>query len=238
LLFHYRRRIEALGLTKALIIATGRCGSSALARAIKEAYLCDEWYDEPFNPDLNSTNEITGVREFDENKGKSYDFTAPWKDVPPNTVWKCLLTLDNHPEEYKDIVEFFLDFSKQFEKVILLSRRNNAERFYSLMMGIQHSQWHRRYWPLDVTINAQHFITINDFFDQNKRIETLADKMNTEIFYYEDLFTDEEMSNKTWNKMLGETNDFEATYLRWLQPKLRYRMKPEEAQSRARLKNI
>lgn len=212
-------------MTKALIIATGRCGSSALARAIKEAYLCDEWYDEPFNPDLNTVNSDTGIREFDSKQGKSYQFAAPYKDVPKNTVWKCLLTLNNYPKEYwnVDIENFFAEFSKQFEKVILLSRRNHAERLYSMLHGIQHSTWHRRYDALPVHITEDTFESVNDFIEQNNRIEFLSDALDQKIFYYEDLFTNQDLSEKTWTEMMGQSNDFEATYLRWLTPTLRYR---------------
>lgn len=213
-------------MTKTLIIATGRCGSSALARAVKEAYMCDEFYDEPFNPDLNTVNAQTGVREFDEAKGKSFDFSAPYQEVPPNTVWKCLLTLNNYPKEFWNIniEDFFLEFSKQFENVILLSRRNHAERLYSMLHGIQHSTWHRRYDALPVSITYDTFETINDFVEQNNRIEFLVDMMeNQKIFYYEDLFTNQEQSEKTWAKMMGNSNNFESIYLRWLNPDLRYR---------------
>ena len=66
------------------------------------------------------------------------------------------------------------------------------------------------------------FIQINDFMEQNRRLEYISEKLNKKIFYYEDLFTDQETSEKTWSEMIGKVNDYEATWLRWLQPKLRY----------------
>lgn len=211
-------------MTKTLIIATGRCGSSALARAIVEEFdynFYDDFYDEPFNPYLNTTNEITGIREFDETKDKSYNFTAPWKDVPPNTIWKCLLSLDNYPEEYKDIADFFLDFSKSFDNVILLSRRNHGERLYSLLHAIKHDSWHvkeERHKSKHVILNEDDYQTINDFVYQIETIKFLSKAIDKEIFYYEDLFTDLETSEKTWNKIVGRVDDYESIYQKWLNP--------------------
>lgn len=210
-------------MTKTLIIATGRCGSSSLAYAIENTYDI-KLYNEPFNNDLNYTNPSTGKREYLEELGLNHDFTKDWINVPLNTVWKCLLIDNHYPSEFQgEVVEFFTEFSKKFEKTILLTRRNHGERFYSNMYGMEYKSWDVPYHPKDITINENNLYMVNKFIEQNKNLEILSDVLNEEIYYYEDLFTDKESSQTTWDKMMGKTNDFDSIWLKWLDPRLRLR---------------
>ena len=210
-------------MTKALIIATGRCGSSALARAIKDTYDI-EFYNEPFNPEINYTNPNTGEREWIEELGWNRDFTKDWIDVPTNTVWKCLNIKNHYPSEFQgSMIEFFTDFSKQFHKTVILTRRNHGERFYSMIHGMKYKSWQIEYHPKDVIINENNLYTVNEFIEQNENLEILSDVLNEEIYYYEDLFTDKESSQITWDKMMGKTHDFDSIWLKWFNPRLRLR---------------
>ena len=91
------------------------------------------------------------------------------------------------------------------------------------MHGMEYKSWDVPYHPKDITINENNLYMVNKFIEQNKNLEILSDVLNEEIYYYEDLFTDKESSQTTWNKMMGKTNDFDSVWLKWFNPRLRLR---------------
>ena len=194
---------------KYLILASGRDGSTQLLHAIHdrlESQNMGEPYtkvSEPFNYDL----------------GLKTDF------MRRNIVVKCIVNKYHLPEEWEsedgDAVDFFKGYAYNFDKTILIRRRNKGKRLYSALHAHTHNTWEGEYKRKPVTLYGS-ILTheIDDFIDAEILIHELSEPFLT--IYMEDLYTeDKELSQKTWNRIFPDepVQIFESMYNKYLDVK-------------------
>lgn len=166
-----------------LIIAGPRTGSSELASRLSR-YLSLNLYQEPFNP-------RNGVVEY---------------NLEDNAIVKCIVQqlpgVNNKPNHYvstkKEIVDFWKEYSKNFDKTILLNRKiikDQVESWhYYLAAAIREQQEGNRV----VYANKEYTYSRQDLSDYNldKRyvlwtnqlIKRISHQTKIPISYYEDLY--------------------------------------------------
>ncbi len=194
---------------KYLILASGRDGSTQLLHAIHdrlESQNIGEPYakvSEPYNYDL-------GVKS---------DF------MKRNIVVKCLVNKYHIPKSWSpedgDAIDFFTGFALNFDKTILIRRRNKGKRLYSALHAHTHNTWEGEYKRKPVTLYGSILTDeINDFIDAEILIHELSESFLT--IYMEDLYTeDKELSQKTWNRIFPDepVQIFESMYNKYLDVK-------------------
>ena len=150
---------------KILIISLPRCGSTSLLTKLSEKNNLDS-YMEPFSM---------------EKTHPPYDY---WNDKD-NIIVKTLI---GQPQ-LNDLVSFYLEFSKQFDEIILLSRRD----LISVAESLAYLKWNisnglklddNYYWCETPNLNETH-IMVNNL---NSNIHKLSKKLNVPITYYEDIY--------------------------------------------------
>lgn len=194
---------------KYLILASGRDGSTQLLHAIHdrlESQNMGEPYakvSEPFNYDL----------------GLKTDF------MKRNIVVKCIVNKYHLPESWAsedgDATDFFKGYAYNFDKTILIRRRNKGKRLYSALHAHTHNTWEGEYKRKPVTLYGS-ILTheIDDFIDAEILIHELSESFLT--IYMEDLYTeDKELSQKTWNRIFPDepVQIFESMYNKYLDVK-------------------
>lgn len=176
---------------KILIVGTSRSGTTSLLNGIsKQGY---SKFSEPYNP----------IRE------KRYPY-------PPNFLIDnhniCVKSLVGHISKgFDNPIDFHVDMSKHFDKVILLDRRDYHAHWLSYcnliykneVLGVSpHTPWSLK--EINETI-IQNLIN-NGWEDRFKKekvyIKEISNILELEIMYYEDLYsTRKEISTKTIQSM-------------------------------------
>ena len=184
---------------KVLILGSGRCGTSRLLWCLGEHYNLEK-ISEPFNWDyLNSprqTNEFV---------------------VPDNHAIKCLPCYQMYIDpELRQLSEqedaevrtlWFMEFSLQFDKVIIMTRRDLSQRLLSALHAHKYGTWWDKYEFKPIELTEKDKPLIDDFLYTEKVINTLSQQLAIPITYMEDLYTsDKEKSKETW---LSFTQDYE-----------------------------
>ena len=156
---------------KILIIAIPRSGSTTLIRAMSSTLKLKR-IDEPFNEELW--------------ENVNWDYTPE-----NNVVVKSLINIivPNH-----NTINFYKEYSKLFDKTIILSRKNTQEaaESYAFQMWTPTNipnKWHQKY-------NYNQLGDIDkwvEFMIKTKNnLETLSNELNIEIDWYEDLYCGDE----------------------------------------------
>lgn len=190
-----------------LIISPPRSGSSNLMHGLGFV-LNYETISEPFN------------REVRVNTLYQWPF-----ELPKNVVVKIIS--NEKSNNYKSRIEFLDDFIENFDKIILLSRRNTQEHFESYLnlrnklgkgVGVAHSPWVK-----DELKNFKHNFTydvhLKHYVD---KVNELNEKLNIPITYYEDLYSHDRNLSKSIIKNFNIECDVEKLN-NFLHPKFRYR---------------
>ena len=151
---------------KILIIATPRTGSSTLTHRLG-TYLNLKKYYEPFN-----LRKPLIERELQPNR------------IPDNCVVKCIV--DQIPKELKNDA-FYQDYSKKFDKVILLARKNITAQIESYNWlcnqdSLQKNQPYVYTKQPDYSIHEQYIIRLN------RMLKALELELGVRITYYEDIY--------------------------------------------------
>lgn len=152
-----------------LLIASGKCGSNALAEA-----LCDHHsltlINEPFNwsyddrPDLNVFN------------------------VPNNSLVKIIPSANQYPQaDFEDWYDFIDWFTCEFDEVYVLDRVNKAEQLMSVLHAHKTGQWSGKYEFAPFTMYKEDTPIIEDFFFISKMIKYCSLGADHDI-KYEHLF--------------------------------------------------
>ena len=126
--------------------------------------------------------------------------------IEDNTIVKIINTVPSD-----DIIEF----SEQFDKVILIDRRDEVERFFSIMHAHQHDTWTHKenYSPQDVIINRDWIPYLRGVFEGKECINRLSKDMDIPIVSMEDLCTaDYNLSKETYQNIIDTGNDFQSLY--------------------------
>jgi len=215
-----------------LILASGKCGSSALLTAIADEYNIEP-ISEPFNYDLQrevlADLQASGSIYFD------YNDTTPHINFDPNyprenIAVKCIPAYKQFPNwiptiplkiNKANMTKFFVDLTKKFDKVILLSRENKAKQLFSVMHAHKYNTWGGSYKVKPFTLEESDVEQIEDFFNIQDILNKISKHLNIEIISYEKLFNeDKEVSSKEYSK-IGEGN-FDYLFEKYFHPKHKF----------------
>ena len=186
-----------------LMIATGKCGSNTLTNAISEDHQLT-WVNEPYNEGVNHANSPF-TREEKINLIDS-----------DNVIVKCVNGTWQHPNkrlsQFDDIEvrnDFFKSLSKTFDKTILLDRRNESERLFSVLHAHQYNTWAQKekYQIKEVSLNDQWIPYLEGACYQKDSINKLSEELHLPIHRLEDFCTENyDLSEKTYNDIIGVKN--------------------------------
>ena len=183
---------------KILIIAIPRSGSNTLLKSMS-SMLKLKRIGEPFNEAIR--------------KNVNFNDTV----VENNVVVKSLIDI-NIP----NVINFYKEYSKSFDKTILLSRKNTKELSESYEFQIWKDElttWHQKYTYIQ-TGDIDKWV---EFMIKNKSdLEILSNELKIEIDWYEDLYCgDEEKIVNFLNK--HEIDVDISEFSEYLNPKHRLR---------------
>jgi len=222
------------------ILASPRTGSTKLLEAISKAYNLKPNH-EPFNYDVNPDFE------------RLYRFKYAPEKVKDNEVFKCLSWFNHWPKQFKNklIIEeeeniqkneylshnylqtqtnFFLNYVKNFDRIILLLRKNVADQIKSKLIADytwHHTLtpkidvFHKTYKDIDIKYNQCCVTNTNLLLHSIEVIKNISKHLNLPILYYEDLYTSKETFIKTCNNF--ELSLLNSVYDQFINPELRYR---------------
>ena len=203
---------------KVLIISPPRCGSTSLLRNISK--LAD--YDMIFEPYMGNDPLTSHIKE-----KIPYPF-----DVPNNCIVKIIT--NQLPKKYvHDFLKIHTFFNfinsiyKDYDRVILLNRRNEKEHFESYVnLRILNKNKQNRYehspWFFQDIENKLSTVDITDIIFYKNQINIISTNLSIPIIYYEDLYGKDRNKSleiiKSWKLDInnGELNEI-------LNPKFRYR---------------
>ena len=223
---------------KILILASGKCGSSALLSALAEAYSIEP-VSEPFNYNLQKevlrklNNEGAIYYEYSTRTPHiNFDSTNPRNDI----VVKCIPAYGQFPG-WKDFLplkvnkanmtKFFVDLCKKFDKVIILSRENKAKQLVSVIHAHKFNTWGGSYKTKRFSLEESDIDQIEDFFNIEDILTKISKHLNIEILLYEKLFNeDKSISSKEYSK-IGE-NSFDYLFEKYFHPKHKFTAYGEE----------
>lgn len=164
-----------------LIISGPRTGSTNLLKSIGSAYNKKE----RFEPDIIK-------------KWPPYDSSNDVVKFVP--LWEHHLSKDgdllsNHTPFYKGVI----DSAKEFNTIILLSRRNREEQLESLYVLGKYQYTVNKKWGIEKEINKKShywkYIT-NWMYHLDIVMNNLSQDLNIPIDYYEDVYKNKALTNK------------------------------------------
>ena len=154
---------------KILIIALPRTGSTSLGETMRKKYNIKKYLFEPFNP-LS-----IGIERYNSNEN--------------NIVVKTLVFQSLDEIKQEDRIEWLINLTKEFDEVILLSRKDlkacaesMAYLDYNQQYGYQYNQKYEWYLTPNFNKFYKHIIRMND------ELHKLSKLLNIKITYYEDMF--------------------------------------------------
>ena len=152
-----------------LIISTPRSGSTTLTESLCRLLLCDS-YHEPFNNDHPAL------------ASKSYP-----THLPSSMVLKTMFF--QLPNDEKDPFNFYSNKLGDYDKVIILSRKDVHASYESFNHNIKNNQngnWHKEYIYKEKDFNIELF---NQFLKWTSDIIEFSFINNIPITWYEDLYS-------------------------------------------------
>ena len=200
---------------KILIISPPRCGSTSLLRSISK--LSD--YDMILEPYMGNDPLSSRAKE-----KIPYPF-----DVPDNFIVKMITNQLPKKFVYTETSNTFFNFItsiyKDYDMVILLSRRNEKEHFESYVnLRIRNKNKDNPFqpWFFEDIENKLSTVDINDIIFYKNQMNMISTKLSIPMIYYEDLYGDDRNKSleiiKSWKLDIdnGKLNEI-------LNPKFRYR---------------
>ncbi len=193
-----------------LLIAAGRCGSSALARAL--AAQCDlTFLDEPLIPDRRKPGCPDAF--FVQNI-----LTAP---LPPRIVLKDIAVLG--PENAAS-VGFYIKLAERFDHVVLMNRRDTQAHVTSILHAHQYGTWTDKYTPQPLGPLAMHREHLAYFARVQQVLAALAEQTDWPTLWYEDVFVADPSACSATVQQAGLPITWDAaTFAAHLHPSGRYR---------------
>ena len=188
---------------KILIIAIGRSGSTALTTLFGRILDYTTYY-EPFN--------------YSQPSMASQIFP---NTLPSNCVVKTIS--DQKPKDVIDILDFYTKYVNEYDRVILLSRKDKQLVYESILHRLTYffnGNWHTPYIYQELPENSE---VRNSVKTQSDLVESLSNVLDIPITWYEDLYSGNqqivEREIKNWNI---DSINYENT-LEYLNPKNKYR---------------
>jgi hypothetical protein len=150
-----------------LIIALPRTGSSELGKNLSKLYTLDYLY-EPFDP-------LKGITEI---------------NIDKNTLIKTMVFRAPVFIKNSDRIQWLIEFTKQFDQTILLSRKNLTECAESWSYLLHHKKLRK------FRDNFPYFWEKTPNYDEDfefikncqTELEIISDELNIPITYYEDIY--------------------------------------------------
>ena len=159
---------------KVLIMAVPRSGSTSLMSSIASEKNLERIF-EPFSYRVYERNLYTSDKK--------------------NVVVKLLVGQDSsYPKKinYDRWLSWSIEFVKEFDEVILLSRKNIKEASESYSNALWTDNWHDKY---EYTSLPNIGDALNHLTESNKYLNSLSEKTSIPITYYEDIY-DTSSSNR------------------------------------------
>ena len=200
---------------KILVISPPRCGSTSLLRNISK--LAD--YDMIFEPYMGNDPLTSHIKE-----SIPYPF-----DVPNNCIVKIITNQLPKKFVFTETSNIFFNFIdsiyKDYDKVILLNRRNEKEHFESyvnLSVRFKNNQNPNHPWFFQDIENKLSTVLLNEITLYRTVINKLSSELSIPMIYYEDLYGDDRNKSleiiKSWKLGIDNNKLNEC-----LHPKFRYR---------------
>lgn len=190
---------------KILIIGTHRSGTTNLFNAFNRIFHTRS-VDEPFNHGLNEY--ILGIKE--------ELFSYP-DEIKHFTLVKSLI---NHkPKNWESSIDFYKDYSKHFDHIVVLGRRDLEAMAVSYARAVKTGHWHSEY-----TIANEDYLDINIKLQVKvlKMLIDTADSLNVEVTWYEDLYSGDFHKFKNVVSKWNIDINFD-TFFKYFNPKDKYR---------------
>ena len=189
---------------KILIIAICRSGSTALTTLFGRIFDYTTYY-EPFN-------------------FKSAAYQIFPNTLPSNCVVKTIS--DQKPKDVVDILDFYTKYVNEYDRVILLSRKDKQLVYESILHRVTYffnRDWHTPYIYQELPENKE----IREYVkNQSNLIESLSDILNIPITWYEDIYSGNiDLVKREITKWNIDSINYENT-LEYLNPKNKYRKTP------------
>jgi hypothetical protein len=209
---------------KILIISSPRSGSTSLFNGLYKSLYNFKGFCEPFNPNSESLG----------NLNKEYSLTYPnllVKILPwdllysqPLPIYFLNLFFSKNYVSFDALLPYILEnlikYSSNFDKIILLRRKNEIESSKSTIYS-NNNEYHNLYFYDNIKYDYSE--DLNFVVNNNLIIKNLSNELNISITYYEDLFTGNKDNIKNFisaNQL--PISSFENFYS-YLDPKNRYR---------------
>ena len=196
---------------KILIEAIPRSGSTALLKAIGKIYNCRA-ITEPW---LKATHHERQSEDFlKERKIKNVAIKLMSSQVPSDGT-------------YEDRLDIHTRFAKQFDLVICLGRKNKKEQVESFVHAVKNNknpnEWHGKYiFNNNLPDNIYHQYG-RQYDSHMSDLKLLANNLDSEIIWYEDLFSGDKDRVNQCLKNLPDNISYDSLK-KYINPVLKYRV--------------
>ena len=210
---------------KILIISAPRAGSTSLFNGLYKSLHNFKGFCEPFNGGNESLGNSN--KEYSLNYSNLLVKLLPWTyfNSKPLPIYFTHSLFQHNYLPFSTFLHYLIEdlikYSSNFNKIILLRRKNEIESAKSMAYASSNNEYHIPYFYDNTKYDYNE--DLNFILNSNKAIENLSNKLNIPITYYEDLFTGNKDNIKDFvlQNQLPISN-FEDFYF-YLNPKNRYR---------------
>lgn len=176
---------------KIFILSCGRSGSSSLQNALEGGNLKYKALYEPFREPIMTSNGKTKDFYVDPDDTTAMDEFLKFKESVSKSETIIEKSLAHDPLKYfpNKSVDFFMKYFENFDKIILLLRRDLNACAESFAFAEKTGHWHGYYKINSKEIDKNILENAFDLVKKSNRIiNELSTKMKIPIFYYEDIF--------------------------------------------------
>jgi hypothetical protein len=169
---------------KILIISAPRCGSTSLAKNLKDTLDYTQILYEPY---LQSSLSI-----------RTFENEYPIKLSKNSIVKTMTYQVASQYGKPKDFVSFISEWKEEFDKIILLSRKNKQEHFESWVNLVEKqkvgiSVYEK--WSISEIESKLKNHNIDEMKPHRDVIEELSNLLNIPITYYEELYGEDRIQS-------------------------------------------
>jgi len=220
---------------KVLVLSSGRTGASKLLDALwvrLGQQQLDEYIviGEPFNSLYKEERNLDKIKikgldyDYDENGSPKWNYPHNLDDFKyefsdKNVIVKMLVNKYHTPveDDIDSAINFFNKTILEFDKLILLTRKNKSKRLKSALHAHQYNKWEKsipgKNKKNDIILKGDDLDDeINDFLDTEIMIHELSKKH--EVTYMEDIYSsDKELAFESWKKIFPGELSFNFNYV-------------------------